>query len=264
MRFVRKITVAKVMTVLVLIIMLVPILILIPVSLSSTTYIMFPITDFSTKWYVDLFTDPEWAEALKNSLLIAFFTTLASLVLGMLITVGLRELPFKLQVPAAEYFRLPQSVPIIVTAIAVFSLLTNWKLVGTMTGLVISHTLIAIPFVVTTLTAGLSRIGRSYEMAAQNLGAGVLRAFVGITLPQLAPSLFAGGLFAFLTSFDEIAVTLFVTSPAVSTLPMKMYNGINQSIKPTLAACSTILILLVILGFTISAVFQLKKTIKHK
>ncbi len=101
-------------------------------------------------------------------------------------------------------------------------------------------------------------------MAAMSLGANRLQAFFHILLPMLRPSIASASLFAFLTSFDEIAVTLFITGPAVETLPMKMYNGISQNIKPTLAAVSTILVSVLIFGFIIAAVFQLRALKKHQ
>lgn len=255
--FLKKLTPANIITVILLIVLLIPILILIPVSLSPTTYIVFPITEFSWQWYEDLFTDPEWALAFKNTMIIAVFTTVFSLIMGIMISAGLRALKGKLKTIATEYFRLPQTVPIIVTAISLFSLLSNLKLSGTLPGLIICHTIIAIPFVVTTISAGLSKIGDQYEMAARNLGAGKFKAFKDIVVPLLLPSIGSASLFAFLTSFDEIAITLFVVSPSTITLPKKMYDGINQSIKPTLAALSTIIIAVVAIGFIISGVVQI-------
>lgn len=262
--FIKKLTPANIITAILLVVLLVPILLLIPVSLSSTTYIVFPITEFSTRWYEDLFTDPEWALAFKNSMIIAFFTTIFALILGVLIAAGLNTLKRKVKMIATEYFRLPQSVPIIVTAIAMYSLLSSLKLAGTIPGLIICHTMVAIPFVVTTVSAGLSKIGDAYEMAAVNLGAGKIRAFVDIVLPLLLPSIGSAALFAFLTSFDEIAITLFVVSPSVITLPMKMYDGINQSIKPTLAALSTIIVAVVAIGFITAGVIQIVRGKKRK
>lgn len=262
--FVKKLTPANIITAILLMVLLVPILILIPVSLSPTTFIVFPITEFSTQWYTDLFTDPEWALAFKNTMIIAVFTTVFSLILGVIIAAGLNTLKRKVRMIATEYFRLPQSVPIIVTAIAMYSLLSSLKLAGTLPGLIICHTMVAIPFVVTTVSAGLSKIGDQYEMAAINLGAGKIRSFKDIVLPMLLPSIGSAALFAFLTSFDEIAITLFVVSPSVITLPMKMYDGINQSIKPTLAALSTIIIAVVALGFITSGIIQIIRQKKHR
>lgn len=255
--FIKKLTPANIITGILLVVLLIPILILIPVSLSPTTYIVFPITEFSTQWYTDLFTDPEWALAFKNSMFIAICTTAFALILGIIIAAGLNTMKHRFQMIATEYFRLPQSVPIIVTAIAMYSLLSSLQLAGTMTGLIICHTMVAIPFVVTTISAGLVKMGHQYENAAISLGAGRLRAYKDIVLPMLLPSIGSAALFAFLTSFDEIAITLFVVSPSVITLPMKMYDGINQSIKPTLAAFSTIIVAIVATGFIISGIVQI-------
>ena len=253
----RKFSISNVLTTITLVVILLSILLVIPVSLSASTYITFPITQFSSQWYQDLFSDPEWAFAFQNSIIIAICTTILSLLFGIMISLGLRELSNKIQTIFYECFRLPQSVPIIVTAISMYALLSRLHLNGTYLGLIICHTMVAIPFVVSALMAGLSKIGDQYEMAARNLGAGRLQAFKDIVLPMLMPSIGSAALFAFMTSFDEIAITLFVVDPSVMTIPMKMYNGINQQIKPTLAALSALIIVVVALGFILYGCIQL-------
>lgn len=253
----RKFSISNVLTTITLVVILLSILLVIPVSLSASTYITFPITQFSSQWCQDLFSDPEWAFAFQNSIIIAICTTILSLLFGIMISLGLRELSNKIQTIFYECFRLPQSVPIIVTAISMYALLSRLHLNGTYLGLIICHTMVAIPFVVSALMAGLSKIGDQYEMAARNLGAGRLQAFKDIVLPMLMPSIGSAALFAFMTSFDEIAITLFVVDPSVMTIPMKMYNGINQQIKPTLAALSALIIVVVALGFILYGCIQL-------
>ena len=253
----RKFSNSNELTTIILVVILLSILLVIPVSLSASTYITFPITQFSSQWYQDLFSDPEWAFAFQNSIIIAICTTILSLLFGIMISLGLRELSNKIQTIFYEYFRLPQSVPIIVTAISMYALLSRLHLNGTYLGLIICHTMVAIPFVVSALMAGLSKIGDQYEMAARYLGAGRLQAFKDIVLPMLMPSIGSAALFAFMTSFDEIAITLFVVDPSVMTIPMKMYNGINQQIRPTLAALSALIIVVVALGFIIYGCIQL-------
>lgn len=253
----RKFSISNVLTTIILVVILLSILLVISVSLSASTYITFPITQFSSQWYQDLFSDPEWAFAFQNSIIIAICTTILSLLFGIMISLGLRELSNKIQTIFYEYFRLPQSVLIIVTAISMYALLSRLHLNGTYLGLIICHTMVATPFVVSALMAGLSKIGDQYEMAARNLGAGRLQAFKDIVLPMLMPSIGSAALFAFMTSFDEIAITLFVVDPSVMTIPMKMYNGINQQIRPTLAALSALIIVVVALGFIIYGCIQL-------
>lgn len=253
----RKFSISNVLTTIILVVILLSILLVISVSLSASTYITFLITQFSSQWYQDLFSDPEWAFAFQNSIIIAICTTILSLLFGIMISLGLRELSNKIQTIFYEYFRLPQSVPIIVTAISMYALLSRLHLNGTYLGLIICHTMVATPFVVSALMAGLSKIGDQYEMAARNLGAGRLQAFKDIVLPMLMPSIGSAALFAFMTSFDEIAITLFVVDPSVMTIPMKMYNGINQQIRPTLAALSALIIVVVALGFIIYGCIQL-------
>jgi putative spermidine/putrescine transport system permease protein len=244
--------------ILVLLFLLIPIIILVPVSLSPTTFIVFPNQSYSLKWYMDLFSDQEWITSILNSLQIGIITTILALILGVVASLALRRLTRKWARFFGEYFRLAQTIPIIVSAISIYSLFNRIHLVGTIPGLVIAHTVIALPFVITTVTAGLNGINENYEMAAMSLGASRFKAFFHIILPMLRPAIFSASLFAFLTSFDEIAVTLFITGPSVETLPIKMYNGISQDIKPTLAAVSTIFIFALTIGFAINAVIQMK------
>ena len=129
----RKFSISNVLTTIILVVILLSILLVIPVSLSASTYITFPITQFSSQWYQDLFSDPEWAFAFQNSIIIiiAICTTILSLLFGIMISLGLRELSNKIQTIFYEYFRLPQSVPIIVTAISMYALLSRLHLNGT-------------------------------------------------------------------------------------------------------------------------------------
>jgi putative spermidine/putrescine transport system permease protein len=249
---------AKIMCVIVLLFLIVPILILIPVSLSPTSFVVFPNESYSLKWYQDLFADPGWMTAIANSLKIGVLTTVCAMLLGIAASLGIRSMGRKASIFFGEYFRLPQTIPIIVSAISVFALLNSLHLVGTLAGLTVAHTLIALPFVVTTITAGLFGINENFEMAAVSLGANRIQAFFHILLPMLRPSIASASLFAFLTSFDEIAVTLFITGPMVETLPMKMYNGISQNIKPTLAAVSSILVMALVIGFAVATVLQFR------
>ena len=193
--------IATILAVLVILFMILPIFILYPISFSPTSYIVFPNEGFSTQWYEKLFSDPLWAQAVQNSIVIAIFTTILSLLLGTIAAVCMNRFSHKWKTVLGEYFRLPQTIPIIVTAISIYALLLKWQLNGTLPGLVIAHTVIALPFVVTTMNAGMEIINNNFEDAAVNLGANRFMAFFHVTLPMLKSSIQSAMLFAFLTSF---------------------------------------------------------------
>lgn len=256
--------IAIIITILVLLFLIVPIINLYPISLSPTSYIVFPNRGFSTQWFEKLFADAEWGMAVQNSLLIAAMTTVAALLLGTLAAVCMNRMGRKAKGFLDEYFRFPQTVPIIVTAISMYALLLKLQLQGTVTGMVIAHTVVALPFVVSSMNAGMEALNNNFEDAAVNLGANRLRAFLGVTLPMLRSSVFSAALFAFLTSFDEIAITLFITGPRVVTIPKKMWDGIRLQIEPTIAALSVILVTVLILGFVLVTLGQVVRTARSK
>ncbi len=255
---------ATTIAILVILFLILPIFILYPISFSPTSYIVFPNTGFSTQWYEKLFSDAGWGQAVQNSIEIAILTTIVSLAFGILAAVCMNRIGKKWKGLFGEYFRLPQTIPIIVTAISVYALLLKWQLQGTIPGLVIAHTVIALPFVVSTMNAGLEALNNNFEDAAVNLGANRFLAFFTVTLPMLRSSVGSAILFAFLTSFDEIAVTLFITGPSVTTIPKKMWDGIRLQIEPTIAALSAILVTVLIVGFLLITLGQIIQSVKNK
>ena len=136
----------------------------------------------------------------------------------------------------------PLIVPVIIIAIGMFSLYVRWKITGTLLGLVIAHSTLAIPFVVVSVSTSLRTIDRNLELAAQNLGAGPVRTFTRITLPLVLPGVFAGALFAFLTSWDEVVVAIFLTTAKFRTLPVEMWEQVRQVVDPTVAAVATVVL----------------------
>lgn len=255
---------STILAVIVILFLILPIFIIYPISFSPTSYIVFPNTGFSTQWYEKLFSDAGWGMAVRNSIEIAILTTILSLILGTVAAVCMNRVSRRAKNVLGEYFRLPQTIPIIVTAISVYALLLNWQLQGTVTGLVIAHSVIALPFVVSTMNAGLEALNTNFEDAAVNLGANRFLAFFHVTLPMLRSSIGSAVLFAFLTSFDEIAVTLFITGPSVITIPKKMWDGIRLQIEPTIAALSAILVTVLIAGFLLITLGQVIRLARQK
>lgn len=221
-----------------------PTLVVIPVSFNPGELIRFPPDGFSLRWYGEYFRQDEWVGATVNSFVVACLTTLLSLALGVVVCYGLirGQMPFRNLV--VILFLLPLIVPTIVTAVALYRVFAPLNLVGTTAGMVLAHTVLALPFVVINVSAVMQRMDWSTEQAARSLGASPLKAFFLITLPMLRPGIAAGAFFAFITSFDEVVVSRYISGTILPTLPVKMWAGLRFELNPIIASVSTMLVLL--------------------
>lgn len=234
-----------VFTILVLLFLVLPVLIIIPMSFSSSRYLEFPPPGFSTQWYQAFFGDPQWVDALKTSLELAVATTLISLILGVLAAEGLSKSEFKGKSAVIEAFMMPMLVPGIIVGIAIYRFEAGMSLSGSFSGLLIAHVLMAVPFVIRTVLANLEGYNPNYELASRSLGANSLVTFLRVTVPMIRTALFSGAMFAFATSFDEIVVSQFICGVEVTTLPKRIWDGLNQQLDPTITAIAAIVIVLI-------------------
>jgi putative spermidine/putrescine transport system permease protein len=254
---------------LILLFLIAPILIVIPLSFNAEPYFTF--TDkmlaldpegYSLRWYDTLFTfgmqapdgvrdggwwadawnNAHWIRAAKNSIIIGFFSTLLATALGTLAALGLSrpEMPFRSAVMAILIS--PMIVPIIITATGLFFFYSATGLAGSYVGVIMAHATLGIPFVIITVTATLVGFDHSLTRAAASLGASPTTAFFRITMPLILPGVISGALFAFVTSFDEVVVVLFVAAHDQQTIPRQMWNGIREQISPAILAVATILV----------------------
>jgi putative spermidine/putrescine transport system permease protein len=189
-----------------------------------------------------MLTDPQWSTGFINSAQTALFAALLATVLGTLAALGTARGRFPGRSAVNALILSPLIVPVIIIAIGMFSVFVRWKIAGSMVGLVLAHTALAVPFVVVNVTTSLRTMDRNLELAAQSLGAGPVRTFRRITLPLIMPGMLAGGLFAFITSWDEVVVAIFLTSARFRTLPVEMWEQVRQVVDPTVAAVSTTLL----------------------
>jgi ABC-type spermidine/putrescine transport system permease subunit II len=224
--------------------MILPAFIVMPVSFSDSSILMFPPTIWSLRWYRAFFSIPEWRSSVSYSLLIASITVVSALLLGLPAAMGLARGRFWGRKALTIVFVLPLVTPVILFAIAEYFFMARLGLIGTTTGLVIAHTAIAMPFVIIVMLAAVRDLDRSYELAALGLGASPAAAFWYVTLPLLRPAVASAALLAFLASFNEFLVTLFVIGSAGATLPIQFWKGIRFETNPTIAAASTLFILL--------------------
>lgn len=232
----------RLICVLVFLFLLAPIIVIIPISFSAGSLLNYPLPGLSLRWFEVIFTPYPWMLSLKNSLVIASATTVLATVLGTLAAYGLTSVEFRLKPLLLALLISPMMVPLVITALAAYFLFARVGLAGTFTGMILAHTVLAVPFVVITVTATLQGFDRNMVRAAQSLGARPLRAFFGVTLPLIMPGVVSGAIFAFVTSFDEIVVALFIASPAQFTLPRQLFAGLRDNLDPSIVAIATLLI----------------------
>ena len=226
--------------------LMLPLVVVFPISFSSAPYMQFPPPGFSTQWYERYLDDTQWIDATVRSLYIGGATALLALALGVPLAFSLARGRFAGRLLIDRIALAPLVVPTIILSVGLYGLFAKLKLIGAWYGLVVAHTVLALPFVVLVMTAGLRDFDRGLEQAAEGLGASRLRTLLRITLPLLRPSLVSAGLLAFISSFDELVVALFLAGPNM-TLPKKMFDNIMMEIDPTIAAVSVMQILLVTL-----------------
>lgn len=228
---------------LILVYLLLPILVIIPTSFNASPYMDFPPRRWSLQWYRNFFGSRAWTEPALLSLRVALVTMVVATVLGTLAAFGLVRGRFRGR-RALEYFLLsPMVVPVIVFAIGLYFLFSRVHLVGKPLGLYLGHTVLATPLVVVIVSSALRAYDQSLERAARSLGAGYFMSLWHVTIPLIRPAILSGAAFAFLASFDEVVVAIFVGGPAATTLPKRMWDNVRHEIDPTLTAVSTLLVL---------------------
>ena len=233
-----------------------PGLVVIPISFAGDASLEFPPESLSTRWYSNFFTDPAWTDAMLATFKVGVLTTIVATAIGTATAFGVVRGRFPGKAIVNALILSPMIVPLVVTAIAIYSVFLNWHIVGTALGLVAAHTVLALPFVVVTVGASLRSFDRRLEDAAASLGAGPWATFWRITLPGIRAGVLGGALFAFATSFDEVAVSLFLTTADFQTLPVQIFNGINRQIDPTIAVVSSLILALTVVGFGIGSIVQ--------
>jgi putative spermidine/putrescine transport system permease protein len=241
---------------LIVLFLIAPSLLVIPLSFSDSRYLAFPPPAWSMRWYVAYFGAVEWREATYVSFAAAIITMLLSTVLGTLAAYGLHALRNRWSALAHGIFLLPLVIPAILTAIGIFLFYAQLGLNNTLTGIVLAHSVLAIPLVVITVASSLRSYDMNQEMVARSLGASRPRAFLTITLPQIRISVISGALLAFITSLDEVVIALFIAGGDKATLTRRMFNALRDEIDPTIASISTLLILFSVLLLALSQIVQ--------
>lgn len=253
----------------VLLFLILPILIIIPLSFNAEPYFSFTkgmLTldpkAYSLKWYWDLldngtsgrfqpwtsawlgdvWSNAQWVISIKNSFFIGLLSTLIATVLGTIAALGLTSPHMPQRALITSLLISPMIVPVVITATGAFFFLASIGLVKTYTGVILTHAVLGIPFVIVTVTATLSGFDRNLIRAAQSLGASPTTTFFKVIMPLILPGMISGALFAFVTSFDEVVAVLFIADIDQRTIPRQMWAGIREQISPTILAMATILV----------------------
>ncbi|HER34536.1 MAG TPA: ABC transporter permease [Halothiobacillaceae bacterium] len=248
----------RVICALVFIFLIGPIFVIIPLSFNAQPYFTFTKEmlaldpeGYSLRWYADFFSSSRWLNAIKNSFIIAIASTIVATTLGTIAALGLssRYMPYRNAVMGMLIS--PMIVPLIISAAGMFFFYSRINLAQTYPGVILAHAALGVPFVVITVTATLAGFDHSLTRAAANLGSQPVNTFMKVILPLVTPGVISGALFAFITSFDEVVIVLFLAGPEQRTIPLQMWSGIREQISPTILAVASLLVLISIVLLTV-------------
>lgn len=226
--------------------LILPIVFIAALSFGSSQWLIFPPPAWTLKWYEAFFADPRWLEAAGTSFYIAAIVTVLSVLIGLVASFGLVRGRFIGKESLRALFLTPMILPVVVLAVALYAFFLRIGLNGTVTGFVIAHLVVALPFSILSITNALEGFDKSIEDAAVLCGASPLEAKLRITLPSISHGLFSAAVFSFLTSWDEVVLAIFMASPTLQTLPVKIWATLRQDLTPVIAAASTLLIVITI------------------
>ncbi|SFF88524.1 MULTISPECIES: ABC transporter permease [Neptunomonas] len=231
--------------------LMIPILVIIPLSFNAEPYftftegmLTFDPDAYSLKWYAEIFNDDKWMLAIKNSFFIGACATLIATVLGTFAAIGLSNPVMPFQRAIMAMLLSPMIVPLIITAAGMYFFYTQLGLSGSYLGVIIAHAALGTPFVIITVNASLSGFDYSLMRASLGLGAPPVYTFFNVIMPLIRPGVISGALFAFVTSFDEVVVILFLAGPEQRTIPRQMFSGLREQINPTILAVAVLLVVI--------------------
>ncbi len=219
-----------------------PLLAILPLAFTSGIFLTYPVPDWSLRWFEELVTAEAWRRSIINSLVIGLGTTLLATVLGTLAALGLRRQGLRFALPLRTLFILPMVVPAVVLGVGMQLLFGQLGLANTYLGVMVAHTIVAVPLVFITVSGAVAGIDRRVELAAESLGASPATVMRKVTLPLAAPGILSGAVLAFATSLDEVVLTLFVAGPNQRTLARQMFSTIRENISPAIAAAALVFI----------------------
>lgn len=232
-----------VVNVLLVVYMLSPLVVTLIISFSSALFLTFPPPGFSMQWYEKMFNNPVWTRTLWTSIKILVPAAIVATVFGTAAALALSRMESRWALAIRGILMAPLIIPVIITAAGIFGVFRIWGLYGTLTGLIIAHVILTLPYVLSTVSANLMVFDKRLVDAAAICGAPPWTAFRRITLPLISPSVMSGMLFAMVISFDELIVSLFLSTPRVRPVTVQMWSNIRGDTDPTIAAIATVLFL---------------------
>lgn len=218
-----------------------PLLAILPLAFTSSDFLSYPIRSFSLRWFEELISSDAWRMAITNSLIIGSGATVLATVLGTLVSLGLRR-TFAFSGLLKSVLLLPMVVPAVILGVGMQIIFPRFGLVNTHLGVIVAHTVVALPFVIVSVSGSLAGIDARVERAAMSLGANPMRVFGHVTLPLVLPGILSGAVLAFATSLDEVVLTLFVAGPNQRTLARQMFSSIRENISPAIASAAFLFI----------------------
>lgn len=232
--------------------LLAPTLVAVPISFTTTSSIQFPPEGFTLSWYGDVFASRDWREATLNSLIVALATSALSLVLGTAAALALFRTPFRGKAVLLGLLLSPLVTPVIVLSVGMYMVFARWGLAGSFPGLIAAHTSLALPFVIVSVLASLKTLNANLELASAGLGATPWFTFRRVTLPLILPGVVSGGVFAFITSWDEVVIAIFLTDLDTRTIPVMIWSQVRAMLDPATAAVGAVLIAISAIGLLIT------------
>lgn len=239
--------------------LILPTLVILPVSFTSGNSFSFPPKGFSTRWYEEVFTDSRWLEAMGNSLLVAVLTMVTATTIGTLAALGLSKVSIRGKSLLESLLIAPMIVPSIVLAIGVYAVFIRLGLLGSLFGFVAAHSVVALPLVILNVAPSIEGLNPSLARASASLGANPVRTFFSITLPIISPGVLAGAVLAFVTSFDEIVLAIFIQDASFRTLPVMIFQNVNKDSTPVITAVSALMMV-----FTVVLILLLQRVSRRK
>ncbi|MBL9055698.1 MAG: ABC transporter permease [Rhodobacteraceae bacterium] len=240
--------------------LLLPILFIVALSFGSSRWLIFPPPGWTLKWYEELFADPRWLGAALTSAKIGVIVMVWSVALGLLASLALVRGKFRGRAVLRAFFLTPMVLPVVIVAVALYATFLRLGINGTLPGFVIAHLIVALPFAIITITGALETFDPAIEDAAILCGASPWEARLRVTLPGIRHGLFSAAIFSFLISWDEVVLAIFMASPSLQTLPVKVWTTLRQDLTPVIAAASTLLVALTVILMIAAALIRKGKS----
>ncbi|MCL2894601.1 ABC transporter permease [Brenneria tiliae] len=235
-----------IMALLALLFLILPIVIIFPLAFNDANYLAFPPTGLSLRWMEKVLTNADWLHSLWLSFRIAIMSTILAMILSVLMAMALVRFRFKGKTIIYALILLPMIVPNIISALSLFFLFSNIDIFNSITAIVIGHAIISLPVATIIISSTLQGIDSQLEYAAMSLGASGFTVLKRITFPLAAPGMIAAAIFSFLSSFDELLISMFMAGNNMQTLPVRIWDNIQFELEPTIAAVSVLLILITV------------------